>query len=117
VSVKETQALARHATPELTMNVYGRVREERLSAAVEKVERALLPDEERVICVHRKAVGADENAATPPNNKQLRHFQMGGGGERTPPPPIHYRWVPAAAGQAMSATLVKKRMVVEILPP
>jgi integrase len=28
VNVKEAQSLARHATPELTMNVYGRVREE-----------------------------------------------------------------------------------------
>jgi hypothetical protein len=84
VSVKEAQALARHATPELTMNVYGRVREERLSEAVEKVARTLLPDEERAIYVHRKTVGGDENAATPPNNKELRPIQMsGGGGNRT----------------------------------
>jgi hypothetical protein len=84
VSVKEAQVLARHATPELTMNVYGRVREERLSEAVEKVAKTLLPDEERAIYVHRKAIGANENAAAPPNNKELRHFQMsGGGGNRT----------------------------------
>jgi hypothetical protein len=60
VSVKEAQALARHATPELTMNVYGRVREERLSEAVEKVAKTLLADEERAVYVHRKVVGADE---------------------------------------------------------
>ena len=84
VSVKGAQVLARHATPELTMNVYGWVREERLSEAVEKVARTLLPDEERAISVHRKAVGGDENAATPSNNKELRHFEMsGGGGNRT----------------------------------
>jgi len=29
VTVKEAQALARHATPEMTMNVYGRVRDSR----------------------------------------------------------------------------------------
>jgi hypothetical protein len=84
VSVKEAQVLARHATPELTMNVYGRVREERLSEAVEKVAKTLLPDEERAIYVHRKVVGADELAATPPNNKELRQVRMsGGGGNRT----------------------------------
>jgi integrase len=37
VSLKEAQTLARHATPQLTMNVYGRVREERLAQAVEKM--------------------------------------------------------------------------------
>ena len=84
MSVKEAQVLARPATPELTMNVYGRVREERLSEAVEKVARTLLPDEERAISVHRKAIGGDENAATPSNSKELRHFEMsGGGGNRT----------------------------------
>jgi hypothetical protein len=84
VSVKEAQVLARHATPELTMNVYGRVREERLSEAVEKVAKTLLPDEERAIYVQRKVVGADEKAATPTDTKELRLFQMsGGGGNRT----------------------------------
>jgi hypothetical protein len=84
VSIKEAQVLAHHATPELTMNVYGRVREERLSKAVEKVARTLLPDEEHAIYVHRKVVGADEKAATPPDHKELRLFQLsGGGGNRT----------------------------------
>jgi hypothetical protein len=84
VSVKEAQVLARHATPEPTMNVYGRVREERLSEAVEKVAKTLFPAEERAIYVHRKVVGADENAATPPNNKELRLLKRsGGGGNRT----------------------------------
>jgi integrase len=36
VSVKEAQALARHSTPEMTMNVYGRVLEDRLADAVEQ---------------------------------------------------------------------------------
>ena len=34
------------------MNVYGRVQEERLSEAGEKVAKTLLPDEERAIYVH-----------------------------------------------------------------
>jgi hypothetical protein len=66
------------------MTVYGRVGEERLSGALGEIATILLPVEESATCVHREAIGADENAATPPNNKELRHFQMsGGGGNRT----------------------------------
>jgi hypothetical protein len=84
VSVKEAQALARHATPQLTMNVYGRVREERLSEAVEKVAKTILPDEERTIYVYRKALGIYEKAATPADNRELRPIKLsGGGGNRT----------------------------------
>jgi integrase len=36
-SVKEAQALAQHATPAMTMNVYGRTRNERLVQTVERV--------------------------------------------------------------------------------
>ena len=43
VSLKEAQAQARHATPEMTMNVYGLVQEDRLSDAVEKVAESILP--------------------------------------------------------------------------
>jgi hypothetical protein len=38
-SVKEAQALARHASPAMTMNVYGRTRNERLVQTVERVGR------------------------------------------------------------------------------
>jgi len=40
-SIKEAQELARHSTPQLTMNVYGRVRQERLAQTVDKVADAL----------------------------------------------------------------------------
>ena len=33
-TVTEAQELARHSTPDLTMNVYGRTREDRLTQAV-----------------------------------------------------------------------------------
>jgi integrase len=36
-TVKEAQTLARHATPQMTMGVYGRTREERLHQVVEHV--------------------------------------------------------------------------------
>jgi hypothetical protein len=41
VTVKEAQVLARHETPELTMNIYGRAREERLWNAVEQVAHTI----------------------------------------------------------------------------
>ena len=71
-SVKEAQSLARHATPELTMNVYGRAREDRLSEAVEKVAIMLQPEAERATYVQRQAVGAETESATPFDNRELR---------------------------------------------
>ena len=76
VSVKEAQALARHATPDITMNIYGRTREDRLAKAVEEVASAVLPEEKRAICVQRQAVGAETENATPFENIELRSEKM-----------------------------------------
>jgi hypothetical protein len=46
-SVKEAQALARHATPAMTMNVYGRTRNERLVQTVERVGEMVSVEEKR----------------------------------------------------------------------
>ena len=56
--VKEAQELARHSTPHLTMNVYGRAREERLAALTEAVGDAIL-FRESTISTQRKAAGAE----------------------------------------------------------
>lgn len=64
VTVKEAQTLARHSTPHLTMNVYGRVREARLSEAVEKVAQVISESEECALCVPKKESGEDEEFAT-----------------------------------------------------
>jgi hypothetical protein len=42
VNLKEAQILARHATPELTMNIYGRTREAQLALAVERLARRVI---------------------------------------------------------------------------
>lgn len=44
---KEGQTLARHASPQLTMNVYARARNERLAELVDKLGKAVLEDSER----------------------------------------------------------------------
>ena len=79
-TVREAQALARHSTPEMTMNVYGRVRPERLSTTVEGIAQELKAVQKRAIYVPRKAVGAEPQSATPFNNRKLHPDGIGGGG-------------------------------------
>ncbi|MBI3828284.1 MAG: tyrosine-type recombinase/integrase [Planctomycetes bacterium] len=57
-SVKEAQNLARHGSPNLTMNVYGRARQPRLEAITEAVGRAILPAP-AIQTPYKKAVGAE----------------------------------------------------------
>ncbi len=85
VSVKEAQELARHSTPELTFNVYGRTRKERLSETAEKVAANILPVVDNAIFMPRQAVGAEQESATPFADRELRLSNNGGGGgNRTP---------------------------------
>ena len=84
-TAKEVQDLARHATPQLTMNVYGRVREESLAQTVEKVAGRVLSEEKYVPSMYRQAIGAEPENATAIDNKQLRLKSRGGAeGNRTP---------------------------------
>lgn len=75
-SVKETQKLARHSTPEMTMNVYGRAREERLSEAVECIGEAILPKPDRAPSVSRLAVAEEQRSATPLETKDCASSKM-----------------------------------------
>ena len=58
-TVKEAKVLARHCVPDLTMNVYAKVRDWRLGELTEKVAVAAACAGPRVGCVHRKAAGAE----------------------------------------------------------
>ena len=51
-SHKEAQELARHSTPTLTANTYGRVRDERLATVVETVAERVLSGQAGVNTVH-----------------------------------------------------------------
>jgi hypothetical protein len=64
-TVKETQTLARHSTPDVTMYTYRRTRQERLSTAVEQVAASISAARECVTYVSRLAVGAEAESATP----------------------------------------------------
>ena len=63
VSAREAQAMARHASPDMTFNVYGRARHNRMAEAVEQIATRLsVPD--RVPSVYRQAAGAERENAT-----------------------------------------------------
>ena len=65
ITPKEMQELARHATLDMTIGVYGRTRTERLRCAVERVGEIILPPENCVPSVYRQVVGAEPEIATP----------------------------------------------------
>lgn len=77
-SGKEAQHLARHSTPTLTFNTYGRVREERLQQTVERMAEATLPAK-YVPSMYKQAVGAEIENATPRGDRRLRQKIMVGG--------------------------------------
>ena len=58
-SVKEDQALARHATPDLTSNVHAKARTEWLQELTEKAGLTVLRGAKHAHSMHRKAVGAE----------------------------------------------------------
>ena len=64
LTIKDAQALARHSTPEMTLNVYGRPREDRMAEAVEQIAANMAIEEKRAIYVQRLAVGAERENAT-----------------------------------------------------
>ena len=83
-NAKEAMVLARHAGLDMTLGVYGRTREERLSELVEKLgERTVAPQK----CAHsvrRLAAGAEGLDPSYLHVKDLQHINSGGGeGART----------------------------------
>ncbi len=86
-NVKELQTLARHSTPQLTMNVYAKNRNERLSELAEKIGESVLFEPE---CAMSVPHGFIEGHVVPPKHlagNGLQKIQSnGGGGIRTPVP-------------------------------
>ena len=80
VTIKEAQTLARHSTPQLTMNVYGRAREDRLAETVERVAAGIKTKKKCAICVQQRAGGQNQEGVTSFKEKKLRLIENGGGG-------------------------------------
>jgi len=88
VGVREAQALARHSTPAMTMNVYGRTRQEKLSEVVSEMAESVLGEKKRALCVHKLAVGAEPENATPLQTRELRSFNLAPAVGLEPIPPL-----------------------------
>ena len=83
-TVKEAQELARHSTPDLTMNVYSKSREERLAALAEKVGEMAFRGQEIVPAMYAMAAGAEQDSPNLLPVKQLGRDGVGSeGGTRT----------------------------------
>lgn len=70
--VKTAQSLARHKTPDLTLNVYARSRDERLTEVAEAVGKAVLTlkaDPENTTGAQRLAAGAESQGYVSPSDK------------------------------------------------
>ena len=63
-SVKETQALARHANPDLTMNVYAKTRSEHLQRTAEGIGRTLLGEDGNTIRTQREGEAEQRPSAS-----------------------------------------------------
>jgi hypothetical protein len=59
---KEAQALARHSTPQLTTNTYGRARDERLAGITEKVAETVLSGDFGANLVHEMEISVTQKA-------------------------------------------------------
>ena len=65
-NVKELQVLARHRTPDLSLNVYVKARNTRLSELVEKIGENVFSQQECALCVHHSDSDLEEIVRTWP---------------------------------------------------
>ncbi len=86
-NVKELQVLARHRTPDLSLNVYAKARNTRLSELVEKIGENVFSQQKCAISVHSPLMKPKETEAKFLDAKPLAaRDNNGGGGIRTPVP-------------------------------
>ena len=71
-NVREAQSLARHSTPDLTMNVYAKTRTDRLVSLAEKVGAAVRSGPECATGVLKLAAGAESLSSNGPQSNDLR---------------------------------------------
>ena len=71
LTLKDFQELARHSTATLTMDVYGRARDQRMSEAISRVGNRVGSQKKRVTYVSKKAVGAEGETVTTSEDSQL----------------------------------------------
>ena len=82
-TVKEAQTLARHATPQMTLGVYGRTREERLHEVVEQVAIVVQGKTQRAVSVHSSDAAENKSCKRFCLERLQLFNSSGGGGNRT----------------------------------
>ena len=82
-TAKEAMSLVRHATPDLTFNVYGRARTDRLAEVAQRVGKALLPGSAGEYREERLAAGAENQGGA-----SACEGMAGAHGNRTHPTPL-----------------------------
>ena len=76
-TVKEAQSLARHSTPDLTMNIYAKARPGRLHEVAQKVGKMLESEPDYAECRTKLAAGAELQSANGPQSNDLRAASAG----------------------------------------
>lgn len=71
LTIKDAQELARHSSADLTMNIYGRANEKRMAKAIERLAEKVKPQKKCGIYVGKRAVGAEQEIATPPMKQKV----------------------------------------------
>ena len=86
-NVKELQTLARHRTADLSLNVYAKTRDKRLSELAEKIGENVFSEQKCAKSVHSKQVESKDIERKLLTEKPLvEESKNGGGGIRTPVP-------------------------------
>jgi len=70
-NLREAQKLARHASPELTMNLYAKTRPDSISNLSERVGKAVFGSSERVICVSKGHQEEKEDSSNSSDSNEL----------------------------------------------
>ena len=78
-SAKEAQELARHATPDITMNTYARTRRENLQKVTESVGKTMEGGRKRAHSVHKEAAGTEGQTLNSGGDTTYGDNEGGGG--------------------------------------
>ena len=83
--------MARHSTPDLTMNIYAKTRTDRLATLAEKVGETVLSGRECATDALKLAAGAESLSANVPQVMDLRDAGTGWRRGESNPRPVAFR--------------------------
>ena len=93
-SPKETQELLRHASPDMTMNVYARTRQDSLPRLAERIGETLISQAKCAVSVQRATMGEGDPAVNPNTASGLPTSPQAEGCGFEPRVPLHFLLTP-----------------------